>query len=238
MIEGSCPSSPAKRQTSVSKLPYWTLFSVGGVTKIMNANLDQQYGCLQPSAGSTIVVGSCSSAESGQLVIASADTSTTTGVPIGAIVGGVVGGLAVVGASSGAFYYVRRRNRNRDPGAESSELANDAKQQSVEQDGKFDGNKATDPQQALSWSKETNNDVIKSAALNPMEVPMSLSTLPGSVVYSIYGGDVTRNIKQVDVKTFSKASFGFDGSKPDELSFSPGGQFVQLHFSKQVVAWI
>lgn len=196
----------AKRQSSV--LPYWILFDVSGVIKIMNANSNPNSGCLcVPSAASSPpTLGSCSSAAAaGWNVTIGSEVSgalkqapqTGDGPNIAAIAGGAAAGVAVLVGIAGLIYYLSKRNKKGQPSS---------------------GNPDQHP--------DTTNELLpeKSEKLGQFATPVNAISLgEGSSLYFAHGGDLSKGIGSVEVKKFATAAVKHVPGSDDELALAPGG---------------
>lgn len=108
---GHLPVYLSKR--AVTQLPYWSAFTIGNASRLINANLDETNGCLiLTPPPSNVYVGACNESGAQQWSVGlAAETSTGSTTPLGAIIGGVVGGVAALAAiAAAAVVYKRKKN--------------------------------------------------------------------------------------------------------------------------------
>ncbi len=104
-----------------SILPYWTIVKVGEASRILNANLDSENGCLVVPSSGAVLLGSCSQAAANEWRVSAApavdtyDAPPSSGLNVGAIVGVVIGGIAAIAAIVGAIFLYRRRRKDSTP---------------------------------------------------------------------------------------------------------------------------
>lgn len=202
----------------VAIMPFWLVYNASGQVKLLNANLNQDSGCLVTLDSGTAGMGSCG-VDSGW-TISVQQSSSSGSTPIGAIVGGVVGGVVVVITVAGvAVYAARRKNAQ-------SKVTSDSEMTTIEDLEKQEPFLANDlPNSEASSTIVDNHSVAASEETTASRSSIDTSAHATCQLYLKYGGNATGSIESVTLQTFGKATWSFEARAKDELSLNIGGEF-------------
>jgi len=221
VIEAGCPSTTRRlmdRQDG-KLMGYWTVYNSTGTTKILNANMDSNTGCIQVTTSGPVTVGSCDSPEAGQWTVAMAVESPSSGPSIGVIVGAAVAGVAAIGAAAGLGYHLVKKRKAGPEGSETD----------VDEDSKIADASAVDSGYADPYDPQKLPIAPAVAAMEPRNV---VDLGKGSQLYVAYGGSLDKGIRFVDVKNFGSATSDYKATREDELSISKDDRiYVESAFS-------